>query len=389
MAQQDFQHDAFRTMMPYLDDRSKARVVETRRDAVGDHQLCKPDEHVYRAHSVNRMCPAYATTLEIDTGCCTTSFQNANPSDREFLAALNYGYQFQLQPWGKSHRYSLDQIVPDIRRWFESGRNNIQMPAALPATLVIDMTRNWFSLVMKFYILTRPRFQIDAFDPNTGVTHMVYDAFSNVRLASTQPFILRRRIVKCIQDVGTFSVGESLTSGIPFVPFALKCQHYKCNGASIVDITDMANTVLPDVRCGSNRMQDLDFLAVAAVRTGSWVDAFVNIFLAASRRQFIDIFEMKVKHTPTAGHVFQLPQGMTAIPQAGSLPDAQQYQVVVDRLVSGLPGNSNNWKVDDVSNDVAGQGSWYRTWKVTSSVHHYSFDLRVRSSYVRLRCWAL
>lgn len=376
--------------MPYLDDRSKAGLVQTKRDAVGDHQLCKPDANVYRTHAVNGMCPAYATTLEIDTGCCTTSFQNANPSDGEFLAALNYGYQFQqqqqLQPWGKSNRYSLDQIVPDIRRWFESGRNNLQMPAALPATLVIDMTRNWFSLVMKFYILTRHRFQIDAFDPDTGVMHMVYDAFSNVRLASTQPFLLRRRIVKCIQDVGTFSVAESLTSGIPFVPFALKCQHYKCMGASIVDITDMANTVLPDVRCGSNRMQSLDFLAVAAVRTGSWVDAFVNILLAASRRQLIDVFDMKVKHTPTAGHVFQLPHGMTAIPQAGSLADTQQYQVVVDRLVSRLPGNSNSWKVDDVTNNHPGQNSWYRTWYVTSSAHNYCFDLRVRSSpHVRLR----
>ena len=377
-------------MMPYLDDRSKAGLVQTKRDAVGDHQLCKPDAHVYRAHAVNGTCPAYATTLEIDTGCCTTSFQNANPSDREFLAALNYGYQFQQQqqhPRGKSNRYTLDQIVPDIRRWFESGRNNIQMPAALPASLVIDMTRNWFSLVMKFYILTRPRFQIDAFNPVTHVTHMVYDNFDNVILAPNQPFLLRRRIVKCIQEVGAFSVLETYNWGIPFIPFALKCTHYECVGASIVDITSMATTVLLDARCGLDRRQFLDLQAVAVVSTGSWVNALVDIFLAASRGQFIDIFHLDVYHTHTAGHV-HVPYGMTAIPQAASLADAQQYQVVVDRLVSRLPGNNNNWEVDDVSNNNAAQNTWHRTWNVISDDHGRAFELRVRSPrHVRLKCF--
>lgn len=392
MAQQDFQHDAFGTMMPYLDDRSKARMVQTRRDAVGNHQLCKPDANVYRTHAVNGMCPAYATTLDIETDCCTTSFQNANPSDREFLVALNYGYQFQQQqPRGKSNRYSLDQIVPDIRRWFESGRNNIQgMPAAMPASLVINMTRNWFSLVMKFYILTRPHFRIDAFDPVTNVTHLVYDNFDNVILAPSQTFLLRRRIVKCIQEVGAYSVYETYNWGIPFVPFALKCQHYECTGANIVDITNMATAVVPDARCGLNRRQYLEFNAVAAVRTGSWVDALVDIFLAASRRQFIHIFSLDVYHTHTAGHV-HVPHGMTAIPQAVSLADAQQYQVVVDRLLTRLPGNNNNsWEVEDVSNNNAEQNTWNRTWTVTSNAHNYCFELRVRSPrHVRLRCYVL
>ncbi|CAN0243383.1 unnamed protein product [Ectocarpus sp. 6 AP-2014] len=375
-------------MMPYLDDRSKAGMVLTRRDGVGNHQLCKPDANVYRTHAVNGMCPAYATTLDIETDCCTTSFQNANPSDREFLVALNYGFQFQQQPMWNSNRYGLDRIVPDIRRWFESGRNNIQgMPAAMPASLVINMTRNWFPLVMKFYILTRPHFQIDAFDPVTNVTHAVYDNVGNVALDTSQGFTLRRRLVKCIQEVGAQSVTENYSLAIPFIPFALRCERYDCTGADIVDITNLAR-VVSDARCGLNNRQYLELNAVAAVSTGSWVDALVDIFLAASRRQFRS-FLVKAYHIHAAGHV-HVPYGMTAIPQAGGFADAQQYQPVVDGLITKLPGNNNSWQVGGVSNNNAAQNNnWNRRWTVASDAHTHWFELTVQQSYVILECHAV
>ena len=356
-------------------------MVQTKRAAVGDHQLCKPDANVYRTHAVNGMCPAYATTLDLGTGCCETSFANANPSDREFLVALNYGYQFQQQPGWNSNRHSLDQIMPDIRRWFESGRNSILgMPAAMPPSLVINMTRNWFPLVMKFYILTRPHFRIEAFDPATNVTRLVYDHFGNVILDGSHGLTLRRRIVKCIQEVGAQSVTENYNLANPFIPFALKCERYFLRGANIVDITNMTS-VVSDVKCGLRGTQHMEFNAVAAAR-GSWVDALVDIFLAASRRQFKTFF-LDVYHIHTAGYV-HVPNGMTAIPQAWGLVDTQQYQPVVDALVTKLPGNS--WLVEDESNNNAAQNDWNRKWMVFSNAHSHWFGLEVRrQSYVTLR----
>ncbi|CAM9236560.1 unnamed protein product [Ectocarpus sp. 8 AP-2014] len=371
---QAFHHDAFGAMMPYLDDGSKARIVQTKRAAVGNHQLCKPDANVYRTHAVNGMCPAYATTLDIDTDCCTTSFQNANPSDREFLMALNHGYRLKPAGWNPQGEI-LDEIVPDFRRWFKNGRHTLPaVPAAMPQALVINMTRDWFPLVMKFYILTGARFRIDAFDPVTNATRTVYFAAGKVVLDRDDGFTLRRRLVKCIQEVGAQSVVEHHLSDNIFTPFALKCNRYVCRGAGVVDITDMAN-VVSDARCGLRNVHFMEVHSVAAVRTGSWVDAFVEIFLAALRRPW-RVFSLQVWHRNLGGAV-HVPDDMTPIPTAsGPIAEAQQYQPVVDDLVAKLPGDS--WEVEDVSDDAL---NWERMWIVTSNVNNHSFRLEVHRWY--------
>ena len=122
----------------------------------------------------------------------------------------------------------------------------------------------------------------------------------------------------------------------------------------------------------------MDFVAVAAVTAGLWVDALVDTFLAMSSRQGFDLFILTVRHTGPANIIY--PPGMTSIPQAtGPIADAQLYQPVVDSLVARLPQNSN-WQVNNHTHNSAVIAEWVSSWTVRSVHHNYRFQLEVRNT---------
>ena len=391
MEQQDlFGHDAFSGMMPYLDAVSRTRLPEASRIGAGNNLLCAPDANVFRTHRVNGSCPPYASTF--NANCCENSFPNANQnanlnanqaSDRELLKALKHGYQFSPSP---RLRATLQEILPELSNWFDSGQNSIAaLPAAPPNhTLTLNEAREWFHLVMKFYILVRPEFTIQAND-TFGNTHVVFEN-SQVRL-NTHP--ISDRVLEYVQEVGAAAVAENTYAAPPFVPYPIRCRTYNCYGGA-VNITNMAD-VVSDPLCGLRGRSSIKFEAVAVVNAGvSWVTTLVNTFLAMSRREGLKYFYLRVYHTgPTkvgipAG-INILPVGMPTLPQAtGDISGAQQYQMVVNNLVLALPGNS--WKVSEFAfNRIPAR--WSKLWTIYSELHSYRFQLQInKKGTIAMKC---
>lgn len=389
MEQEDFfNHDTFNNMMPYLDYASRARLPETSRHAVGNNTVCSPTATVFRAHRVNGTCPPFAQTFNANTNCCETSLQNAHQnanqtpdqvSDMEFLRAVKHGYQFppttSMPNPHRTVKRNLKKVVPDLAAWFHRGRNavpgappppfGILNPA--PPPLVLDASRPWFDLVMKFYILLRPAFTIRA--TTAGVVNTLFFNFQVI--LNVGPY--RDRLIASIQEVGAINVFEGV---LPFqdpsyVPYPLKCRTLIVD-APYVDISNLAN-VIADPRCGFLGEQSMQFGALAIVGPGiEWVQTLVDIFLSMWQSHLENLY-VRVSHTanpppPVAG----VPVGATIIPQAPTTVEAvARYRPVALQLLAALPAgyHLSQHILDDIP------ATWGVLWEVNSNSH--VFELRV------------
>ena len=394
-----FSHDAFDNMVPYLDPVSRTRLPQTSRAFVGNHSLCVPEVNVFRAHRINGSCPPYAQTFNANTNCCETSIQNAQPnananltpdqvSDMEFLLALKHGYQFPPQTAQpnphRTVRIILRQIVPDLIPWFHRRRNSVPAPALIPGAvgvnqfppLVLNSSRVWFDLVVKFYIRLRPPFTIQATDHAGLFPSVVFSNFTV--MLSSGPY--RDRLIALIQEVGAIAVSES--ENIPiFTPYPLKCRTYNCLTRS-VDITNLP-AVIADPRCGLRGEHSMKFDARAMVRAGTpWVTTFVNIFLSMWHRQGLQYFYVRVwnrnpqLNPPLPPAAIPIPAAVTILPPALTIADAiAQYRQVAENLVASLPAG-DDWQLSqDTLDDVP--ASWGVLWKVHSDSHDDRFELSV------------
>ncbi len=379
MAEEHFEGDTLGTTIPYLDAVSRARLPEVSRGTRHTgHELCRPRAGVYRAHRVNGRCPPYATTVDAETDCCETTFTTANVSDMDFLRALKHAYVHHNQnPASPTLRAVLRQVVPEIWRWFESGQAgaaNIQVGAG--TALVMNMSRDWFPLLMKFYIVLKPSFVVHAHDPVRNRTSVVVQ-HGRVTLGTMISATLRDIIKDCIQAVGADLVEDFVGSAGPFVPCAMRCTSYSYQPGQVrgyVDISDVAS-VVSDPLCGFGGEHHMLFGAVAVVRQGQpWVDTLSDILFQAYVRNDLGMFWLRVYTRLIHGNQGQYMGDTNLLPDtSGLISDAQVYRRVVDHFVARLPGQ---WTVtENVIN--SNPQSWQVRWTVSNANHPHDYTVRI------------
>ena len=358
MEEDHFAGDTGGRTFSYLDAVSRARMPEVSRSILNtEHELCRPSAQVFRAHrGVDGDCPVYASTTPQGSECCELTFNTANASDIAFLRALKHGYDHHNPPLGATWdlRRALKQVVPELYNWFHNGQANV-LGASPNPTLTLNMTATWFSLVMKFYMVVRPTFNVQAHDPHANRTSLVLRD-SKVFLGTLISPALRETLKECIQAVGVDSVEDFADSFGPFVPHASRCEYYHFHPGQVrgyVDVTDLAS-VLSNNLCGRERQCRMRFGAVAVVRQGaSWVDTLVNIFLAMFRRRkeitsfFVHVYTRLVRgdHGYVMGDTDLLPD--TSDPAA----NVQAYTQVMSTLAQKLPGEWH-WRRTDITGNT-------------------------------------
>lgn len=385
MAQEHFTGDPFKTTIPYLDGVSRARLPEVSRSGTGNHELCRPSANVFRTPRVNHECPPYATTFNATTGCCENTFTTNNPSDLEFLRALRHAYIFHNPAPNPSLKIVLQQIIPEVSSWFDSGQSSVIGAAAVPPPpyLTLNTTRDWFPLIMKFFIRLRPSFRIQAHDPVTNTINLVH-AHGNVEIDRNAYPALSTSITSYIQEVGAESVKENFNSATAFTPVPLRCRRHHVLSANdfFVDMTSIAN-IVSDPGCGLRGNYQMSTNGVGAVPVGiSWKKTLVDIFMAMFHRGCLEEFDVAVRYACPSPVL----AGMVTVPDAtGTLGNASQtYQPVVDSLLERLPGNS--WFVFNHPYSGSPQ-HWSMSWSVHSDAYdRYGFELRLSNSgKLRLR----
>lgn len=379
MAEDHFEGDTLGKTIPYLDAVSRARLPEVSRGTRDtDHEVCRPSADVYRAHRVNGRCPPYATTVDANTDCCETRFNTVNASDMEFLTALKHGYVHHNQiPGSPTLRTALRQVVPEIYKWFENGQAgaaNIQVGAN--TTLVLNMTREWFPLLLKFYMVLRPSFIVQAHDPVLNRTSNVL-RHDRVTLGTMISVALRNIIKDCVRAVGAEVVEDFVGSAGPFVPCAMRCRTYNYHSGQVrgyVDISDVAS-IVSDPLCGFGGEHHMLLGAVAVVRqTHSWVNTLSDILVQVYGRIGLRMFWLRVYTRLIQGNQGQYMGDTNLLPDtSGPIADAQRYRPVVDHFVARLPGQ---WTVaENVPN--GGPQTWQVRWTVSNASHPYDYKLYI------------
>lgn len=383
MAQEHFTGDPFKTTIPYLDAVSRARLPEVSRSGTGNHEICRPSANVFRTPRVNLECPPYATAFNATTGCCENTFNTNNPSDLEFLRALRHAYIFHNpDPTpNPSLKIALQQIIPEVSSWFDSGQSSVLGAADVPPppNLTLNTTRDWFPLIMKFFIRLRPSFRIQAHDPVTNTINLVH-AQGHIQIDRNVYPALTTSITSYIQEVGAASVREYFNSATAFTPVPLRCRrhHVLSTNDFFVDMTSIAN-IVSDPGCGLRGNYRISMFGVGAVPVGiSWKKTLVDIFMAMFHRGCLEIFDVAVRYACPSPVL----AGMVTVPDAtGTLGNATQtYQPVVDSLLERLPGNS--WSAYNNPYSLSPE-HWCMSWSVYSDPNAYNrhgFELRLDNS---------
>lgn len=362
--------DTFNNTVPYLDAVSRARMPEISRSIPNPNiRLCRPSADVFRAHKVNGTCPPYATTVNPMTDCCENRFNTTNLSDLQFLKALKHGYMFTRSPTPSPNlKTALQQIVPEVSNWFDSGQSNVTgMYDPTPPTLTLDTTMDWFSLVLKFYMVLSPTFTIEARDPATNLTSPVLRR-DRITLGTMISPALRDTLKNCVQAVGVRDVEDFVGSAGPFVPFPMRCRTYDYQSHQVrgyVDITDVAN-IVSDPLSGLEGEHRMLFGAVAVVRQDvSWVDTLANMFVAMLRRNDREFFLFRAYTRLVMGNQGQHMGDTKLLPDtSGPIASAVPYRQVVDRVVEMLP-NRNLSVVQTIVDDT--NQLWNIKWTVSDA----------------------
>lgn len=133
-------------------------------------------------------------------------------SDMEFLRELQYGYYYESlteaharpSALASTKKSVLKQVAPELSTWFDNHYRSNGVYAHTPLNvppLAFGMSRAWFSLAMKFYILLSPSFTIMASDTTNNRSYEVVSKRA-VYISPDFPPTLEGRVRRFVQELG-------------------------------------------------------------------------------------------------------------------------------------------------------------------------------------------